>query len=68
MADPAKAAPLFQSDADWQEWMIDNYSSVGFQQVPHYVLIAGEPRTGAIPFQALLDVAASVGRVEIFSC
>lgn len=64
MTDPARPL-LFQSDADWQEWMIDNYSSVGIEQVPHYVLIAGGPDQVPFHFQALLDVAASVGRVDL---
>jgi hypothetical protein len=64
MADPAKPM-LFQSDIDWQEWMIDNYSSLGIEQVPHYVLIAGSPQQVPFHFQALLDVAASVGRVDL---
>ena len=64
MADPTRPL-LFQSDADWQEWMIDNYSSVGIEQVPHYVLIAGGPDQVPFHFQSLLDVAASVGRVDL---
>jgi hypothetical protein len=64
MADPAKPL-IFRSDADWQEWMIDNYSSIGIEQVPHYVLVVGGPDQVPFHFQALLDVAASVGRVDL---
>ena len=64
MADPAKPL-IFRSDTDWQEWMIDNYSSIGSEQMPHYVLLAGGPDQIPFHFQALLDVAASVGRVDL---
>jgi hypothetical protein len=64
MADPGKPL-LYRSDADWQEWMIDNYSALGAERLPHYVLAVGSPDQIPFHFQALLDVGASVGRVDL---
>lgn len=63
MADPH--APLVFSGEppeDWQDWMERNYGSMP-GQTPHYVLIVGGPERVPFHFQAVLDSAASVGRL-----
>jgi hypothetical protein len=64
MADPSRPL-IFRSDDDWGEWMIDNYTSVDTQSLPHYVMVVGGPDQVPFHFQALFDTAASVGRVDL---
>lgn len=64
MPDPSK--PLqFRMGDDWFEWLLENYSSLDMSAVPHYVLTLGGPDLVPFQFQALLDAAASVGRVQL---
>lgn len=49
---------------EWFEWLLENYSPLETDSVPHYVLIAAGPDQVPFQFQALLDSAASVGRVD----
>lgn len=46
----------------WDEWMLKNYGGAP-GETPHYVLIVGGPDQVPFQFQAMLDSAASVGRV-----
>jgi hypothetical protein len=64
MADPRKPL-VFHSDDDWEQWLIDNYTSVDVESLPHYVLLVGGPDLIPFHFQALLDIAASVGRLDL---
>lgn len=64
MADPTRPL-VFHSDDDWEVWMIDNYTSVDVESLPHYVLVVGGPDLVPFQFQALLDIVASVGRVDL---
>jgi hypothetical protein len=66
MADPG-APLLYHSDADWGRWLTYNYSSNVSDQLPHYVLVVGGPEQVPFRFQALLDTAASVGRLAFDS-
>lgn len=61
MRNPQKPL-LFSGEHDWTRWMIENYA--GIPARPHYVLLAGNPERIPFHFQALFDVAASVGRVD----
>jgi hypothetical protein len=56
---------LFHSEDDWFEWLLDNYTPLDVSSVPHYVLVVGNPDQVPFHFQALLDVGASVGRVDL---
>lgn len=64
MADPTTPLVLRSAD-DWEQWMIDNYTSVEVGSLPHYVLVVGGPELIPFHFQALLDVVASVGRIDL---
>jgi hypothetical protein len=63
MAEP-RAPLVFSGEPpeDWQDWMEQNYGGVP-GETPHYVLIVGGPERVPFHFQAVLDSAASVGRV-----
>jgi hypothetical protein len=62
--DPAEPL-LFNGEApdEWPDWLLSNYSTLGGERPPHYVLIVGGPDQVPFHFQALLDAIASVGRV-----
>lgn len=63
MADPG--APLeFSGEPpeDWKDWMETRYGGLTGNS-PHYVLIIGGPDRIPFHFQAVLDSAASVGRL-----
>ena len=51
----------------WGEWLIKNYSTLNLQQKPYYILILGSPQQVPFLFQALLDTAAAVGRLDFDS-
>jgi hypothetical protein len=61
-----KAPLLFSNEGpdEWFDWLLDNYSSLEMEQVPHYVLIVGSPQQVPFHFQSLLSSAAAVGRVS----
>lgn len=68
MANPER--PLLfhgESSEEWFDWMLENYSPLETDSVPHYVLVAGGPDQVPFLFQSLLDSAASVGRVDFES-
>jgi hypothetical protein len=56
-----------QPQDDWFDWMLENYSSLEIERVPHYILIVGGPDQVPFRFQSFLDSAASVGRVAFDS-
>ncbi len=71
-----KGEPLFfDSKANessllrWQTWIEDNYGSLNpdlsLTIPPHYVLIIGGPDQVPFGLQALLDISASVGRLDL---
>ena len=67
MKDAAK--PLVFTDGgpdSWQGWLVDRFLGLdpAGEKVPGYVLIVGGPDLVPFGFQALLDQAASVGRVD----
>jgi hypothetical protein len=47
---------------DWRGWIEEQYNALG-TGTPHYVLIVGDPERIPFHFQAVLDSAASVGRL-----
>ncbi len=70
MEDPA--SPLLfngEPEEEWSEWLQEQYFAPELEgrKSPHYILIAGGPAQVPFHFQALLDSAASVGRVEFDS-
>jgi hypothetical protein len=66
MPDP-RSPLIFDGGDDWSEWLFTNYTSLDINQLPHYVMIAGGPDQVPFHFQAFLDTAAAVGRVEFDS-
>jgi hypothetical protein len=64
MANP-QSPLIFEGGDDWFEWLLVNYSSLDMNQVPHYVLIVGGPDQVPFHFQAFLDTAAAVGRLDL---
>ncbi|MGZ4861509.1 MAG: C25 family cysteine peptidase [Halobacteriota archaeon] len=50
---------------EWFDWLQDHYYGLDLEgkQVPHYVLIIGEPNQVPFRFQSILDTVASVGRI-----
>ncbi|MDQ3902815.1 MAG: C25 family cysteine peptidase [Thermoproteota archaeon] len=72
-----KGDPLFFDDkanydssiAGWQTWIEDNYSGINsdlsLRKPPHYILIIGGPDQVPFGLQALLDIQASVGRIDL---
>lgn len=70
MEDPA--SPLAFSgepEEDWNDWLQEHYFGPELEgkKRPHYILVAGGPDQVPFHFQALLDSAASVGRVDFDS-
>ncbi|MGZ7111597.1 MAG: hypothetical protein ACXVIU_09810 [Halobacteriota archaeon] len=70
MTDPAN--PLLyngESPDEWFDWLHENYLGLDRdgKQVPHYVLIVGEPDQVPFRFQSVLATVASVGRVAFDS-
>jgi hypothetical protein len=63
MANPG--SPLLFDGDDWFEWFLVNYTSLEVNQLPHYVLIVGGPDKVPFHFQAFLDTAAAVGRIDL---
>jgi hypothetical protein len=63
MPDPDRPL-LFSGEPpeEWLNWMLEHYSSIE-SIPPHYVLIVAGPDQVPFHFQAMLDSAASVGRV-----
>jgi len=65
-----KGDPLFFDDkANWHSWIEDNYSGINsdlsLRMPPHYILIIGDPKQVPFGLQALLDIQASVGRLDL---
>jgi hypothetical protein len=56
-----------QGPDQWFDWLQTNYSSIVMDKVPHYILILGGPDQVPFHFQAFLDTAASVGRIDFDS-
>jgi hypothetical protein len=64
MSEPA--SPLLYNDEpvdEWADWLLENYSSLYVERVPHFVLIVGSPQQVPFHFQAFLGSAAAVGRL-----
>jgi hypothetical protein len=68
MRDPASPL-LFRGEPqlEWQSWLDLNYSPFLTEDLPYYVLIAGDPDQVPFHFQAFLDSVAAVGRVAFDS-
>jgi hypothetical protein len=52
-----------ESQEEWFDWLLNNYTSLNTERVPHYILIVGGPDRVPFRFQAFLQTVASVGRV-----
>ncbi|TIL42219.1 hypothetical protein [Mesorhizobium sp.] len=52
-----------ESPDQWYDWLLENYSSLVLDKVPHFVLIVGGPDCVPFRFQSILGTAAAVGRV-----
>ena len=67
MADPATPLSYRGETADeWFDWLHDEYYALDLagKQVPHYILLVGDPAMIPFRFQSLLDAVANVGRVD----
>ncbi len=60
-------APLVYDGEDWWDWHLENYSPLGVEAPPHYILIVGDPAQVPFRFQSILDSMASVGRLDFES-
>lgn len=58
-----------EAEEEWTGWLQEHYFGLELEgkKTPHYVLIAAGPGQVPFHFQALLDSAASVGRVDFDS-
>lgn len=63
----ADAPLIFAGEEDWTKWLTEKYLSIPQRKRPYYVLLAGDPELIPFRFQAMLDVAACVGRVDFDS-
>jgi hypothetical protein len=54
---------------EWFNWLQDNYFSLELEgkEIPHYILVVGNPDMVPFHFQSILDSAASVGRLDFDS-
>ena len=66
MQEPSPLIFNGEPEEEWQDWMQEHYLGLELdgRRVPHYVLVVGGPDQVPFHFQALLDSAASVGRVD----
>jgi hypothetical protein len=66
MAEPGRPMEL-RPDDDWNDWVENEYNSLGQEKRPYYVMLVGGPKQIPFEFESLLDVAACVGRVTFDS-
>jgi hypothetical protein len=65
MQDPNKPLLFDGSSYDgWENWLLENYSSLDTSDPPLFVLIVGGPDQVPFRFQSFLDASAAVGRLD----